>query len=166
VTALYWALCLVALQRLIELTYARNNTARMRQLGAVEADARGYPLYVLLHVAWLTSLAIFVPAATPPEWPLMGVFVLLQLGRIWVIVSLGPYWTTRIITLPSAPLVRTGPYRYFRHPNYLLVIVEIAVLPLAFGAVTIAAIFSALNLMLIARRVWIEDRVLAPRQGV
>jgi methyltransferase len=166
VTALYWTLCLVALQRLIELAHARNNTARMRRLGAVEADAQGYPLYVLLHVAWLTSLAIFVPAATPAEWPLIGVFVLLQLGRAWVIVSLGPYWTTRIITLPGAPLVRTGPYRYFRHPNYLLVIAEIAVLPLAFGAVAIAAIFSALNLLLIARRVWIEDRVLTPRQGV
>ncbi len=165
-TALYWTLTLVALQRCIELAHARNNTARMRRLGAIEADAGGYPIYVLLHAGWLTSLAAFVPAATPPEWPILGVFVLLQLGRIWVIVSLGPYWTTRIITLPDAPLVRTGPYRYFRHPNYLLVAAEIAVLPLAFGAVAIAATFSALNLMLIARRVRIEDRVLAPRRGV
>ena len=165
-TALYWTLTLVALQRCIELAHARNNTARMRRLGAIEADAGGYPIYVLLHAGWLTSLAAFVPAATPPEWPILGVFVLLQLGRIWVIVSLGPYWTTRIITLPGVPLVRTGPYRYFRHPNYLLVAAEIAVLPLAFGAVAIAATFSALNLMLIARRVRIEDRVLAPRRGV
>jgi methyltransferase len=97
---------------------------------------------------------------------LFGVFVLLQLGRVWVIASLGPYWTTRIITLPDAPLVLTGPYRYIRHPNYLVVTAEIAVLPLAFGAVAIAAVFSALNLMVIARRVWIEDRVLAPRRGV
>ena len=83
-----------------------------------------------------------------------------------MIASLGRYWTTRIITLPDAPLVRTGPYRYFRHPNYLLVVAEIAVLPLAFGAVAIAAIFSALNLMLIARRIRIEERVLAPRRAV
>ena len=151
---------------LIELAHARNNTARLRRLGAVEADAGGYPLYVLLHAGWLTSLAVFVPAATPPEWPLIGVFALLQLGRIWVIASLGRYWTTRIITLPDAPLVRTGPYRYFRHPNYLLVAAEIAVLPLAFGAAAIAAIFSALNLMLIARRIRIEERVLAPRRAV
>jgi methyltransferase len=154
------------LQRSVELGHARNNTARMRRLGAVEADAGGYPLYVLLHGAWLVSLAVFVPAATSPAWPLIGVFVLLQLGRIWVIASLGQYWTTRIITLPDAPLVRTGPYRYFRHPNYLLVVAEIAVLPLAFGAVAIAAIFSALNLMLIARRIRIEERVLAPRRAV
>ena len=165
-SALYWMLGLVALQRSIELGHARNNTARMRRLGAVEADAGGYPLYVLLHGAWLVSLAVFVPAATPPEWPLIGVFALLQLGRIWVIASLGRYWTTRIITLPDAPLVRTGPYRYFRHPNYLLVVAEIAVLPLAFGAAAIAAIFSALNVMLIARRIRIEERVLAPRRAV
>jgi methyltransferase len=166
VTALYWTLGLVALQRLVELARARRNTARLRRRGAVEADARGYPLFVLLHSGWLASLALFVPAATLPDWPLIGVFAMLQLGRIWVILSLGGYWTTRILTLPDAPLVRTGPFRYFRHPNYLLVVAEIAVLPLAFGAVAIAAIFSALNLMLIARRIRIEERVLAPRRGV
>jgi methyltransferase len=165
VTALYWILGLVALQRLIELAHARSNTAQLRRLGAVEADAGGYPLYVLLHAGWLASLLVFVPAATSPVWALIGVFVLLQLGRIWVIVSLGPYWTTRIVTLPGAPLVRTGPFRHLRHPNYLLVAAEIALLPLAFGAFAIAAIFSALNLMLIARRIRIEERVLAPRRG-
>jgi len=166
VTALYWTLGLVALQRVIELGHARSNTARLRRLGAVEADAGGYPLYVLLHAGWLASLAVFVPAATPPYWPLIGIFAMLQLGRIWVIMSLGRYWTTRIITLPDSPLVRTGPFRYLRHPNYLLVLAEIAVLPLAFGAVAIAAIFSTLNLLLIARRIRIEERVLAPRRGV
>jgi methyltransferase len=165
VTALHWTLGLVALQRLIELAHARSNTARLRRLGAVEADAGGYPLYVLLHGGWLASLAVFVPAATPPYWSLIGVFAVLQLGRIWVIVSLGRYWTTRIITLPDAPLVRAGPFQYLRHPNYLLVVAEIAVLPLAFGAVAIATAFSALNLVLIARRIRIEERVLAPRRG-
>lgn len=165
-TALYWTLGLVAVQRLAELVHAGRNAARLRRLGAVEADAKGYPLFVLLHAGWLASLAVFVPAATPPRWPLIGLFALLQLGRIWVIVGLGRYWTTRIITLTGAPLVRTGPYRYLRHPNYLLVIAEIAVLPLAFGAVAIAAIFSALNLALIARRIWIEERVLAPRRAL
>ena len=165
-TALYMTLGLVALQRLIELVHARGNTARLRRRGAVEVDAGAYPVYVVMHASWLTSLAVVVPAATPPHWSLIGVFALLQLGRIWVIMSLGGYWTTRIITLPDAPLVRTGPYRYIRHPNYLLVIAEIAVLPLAFDAVAIAAIFSALNLVLIARRVRIEERLLAPRRGV
>ena len=165
-TALYWILGLVAVQRLIELAYARSNTARLRRLGAVEADAGAYLLLVLVHGGWLMSLAIFVPAATPPNWLLIGLYALLQLGRIWVIVSLGGYWTTRIITLPGAPLVQTGPFRYLRHPNYLLVAAEIAILPLAFGAVAVAVTFSALNLALLARRIRIEERVLAPRRAV
>ena len=165
-TVLYWTLGLVAFQRLLELAHARSNTARLRRLGAVEADAGGYPLYVLLHAGWLISLALFVPAETQPDWLLIGLFALLQLGRIWVVVSLGRYWTTRIITLPDAPLMQTGPFRYLRHPNYLLVVVEIAILPLAFGAVAVAATFSALNLALLARRIRIEERVLAPRRAV
>jgi len=165
VTILHWTLGLVLLQRVIELVWARRNTARLRRLGGVEADAEGYPYLVLLHAGWLVSLALFLPAATPPIWPLLGLFALLQLGRLWVISSLGHYWTTRILTLPDAPLVQTGPFRWFRHPNYLLVIAEIAVLPLAFGAIAIAASFSAVNLMLIVRRVRIEESVLAARRG-
>ncbi|HYP36698.1 MAG TPA: isoprenylcysteine carboxylmethyltransferase family protein, partial [Stellaceae bacterium] len=122
--------------------------------------------FVLLHAGWLVSLALFVPAATPPLWPLLGFFALLQLGRLWVISSLGHYWTTRIVTLPGTPLVQTGPFRWFRHPNYLLVIAEIAVLPLAFWAVAIAVAFSAVNLMMIVRRIRIEESVLAPRRGL
>ena len=165
-TVLHWTLGLVLLQRVVELVWAHRNTARLRKLGGMEADAQGYPYFVLLHAGWLVSLALFVPAASPPAWPLLGLFALLQLGRLWVISSLGHYWTTRILTLPDAPLVHSGPFRWFRHPNYLLVIAEIAVLPLAFGAVAIAATFSALNLVLIARRVRIEDGVLASRRGL
>ncbi len=165
-TVLHWTLGLVLLQRIVELVWARRNTARLRELGGVETDAEGYRYFVLLHAGWLVSLAFFVPAATPPVWPLLGFFALLQLGRLWVISSLGHYWTTRIVTLPDAPLVQAGPFRWFRHPNYLLVIAEIAVLPLAFGAVPIAVSFSAVNLMLILRRIRIEESVLAPRRGL
>ena len=162
---LHGTLGLVLLQRMVELVWARGNTVRLRQLGGVEADAEGYPYFVLLHAGWLASLAVFVPTAARPVWPLLGIFALLQLGRLWVIWSLGRYWTTRIVTLPGAPLVRTGPFRWFRHPNYLLVIAEIAVLPLAFGAVVIAVSFSVVNFMLILRRIRIEDNVLAARRG-
>jgi methyltransferase len=166
VTVLRWTLGLVLLQRLIELVWARRNTIRLQRLGAVEADAEGYPFFVLLHAGWLVSLALFVPASATPVWPLLGVFALLQLGRLWVISSLGHYWTTRIVTLPGVPLVQTGPFRWLRHPNYLLVIAEIAVLPLAFGAVPIAVSFSAVSLILIVRRIRIEESVLAPRRGL
>ena len=165
-TPLYWTVALVAVQRLVELAYARRNTVRLRRLGAIEADAEGYPFFVLLHASWLASLVVFVPSAASPYWPLLGFFGLLQLGRIWVIASLGRYWTTRILSLPAAPLVQKGPFRYLRHPNYWLVAAEIPTLSLAFDARAIAAGFSALNLALIARRVRIEDRVLAPRRGL
>ena len=163
-TVLYWTLGLVLLQRVVELVFARRNTVQLRRLGAVEADAEGYPLFVLLHAGWLVNLALFVSASATPVWPLLGLFALLQLGRLWVISSLGRYWTTRIVTLPDAPLVQAGPFRWFRHPNYLLVIAEIAVLPLAFGAVPIAVSFSAVNLILIIRRIRIEESVLVPRR--
>jgi methyltransferase len=166
VTPLYGVLALVALQRLAELAWSSHNTARLRRLGAVEADAGGYPYLVALHALWLASLAIVVPAATAPSWPLLGLFALLQPARLWVIVSLGRYWTTRVMSPSGMPLVRAGPYRWVRHPNYLIVAAEIAILPLAFGAVGIAVAFSLLNLVLIARRVAIEDRALAPRRGL
>ncbi len=165
-TPLYWTLGLVALERLAELAWAARNTARLRRLGAVEADAGGYPYFVALHGAWLASLASMVPPATAPNWPLLGIFALLQPARLWVIFSLGRYWTTRILTVPGAELVKAGPYRWVRHPNYLIVTAEIALLPLAFGAIAIAVAFSAANLVLIVRRIAIEDRALASRRAL
>lgn len=165
-TTLHWTLAFVAAQRLVELLWARRNTARLIRLGAVEADAAGYPLFVALHALWLASLASLVPAATPPAWPLLGLFALLQPARLWVVASLGRWWTTRVMSLTHAPLVRAGPYRWLRHPNYLIVAAEIALLPLAFAAYGIAAAFSLANLALTLRRVAIEDRTLAPRRAL
>jgi methyltransferase len=163
---LHIVLGLVALQRLGELALAARNTRDLRAAGAIELDAGGYPLFVLLHAAWLLSLALLVPGSAAPSWPLLAVFAALQLGRVWVIASLGRYWTARLIVPANRPLVRSGPYRFLNHPNYLIVIAEIAVLPLAFGAAAIAAVFSAANLALLARRVAIEERALAPRRGI
>jgi methyltransferase len=164
VTWLYGTLLFVAVQRLGELVWAGRNTGRLRRQGAVEADAAGYPFLVLLHAGWLAAMALFVPAAAAPRWPLLALFGALQLFRLWVVVSLGRFWTTRILTLPGAPLVEKGPYRWLRHPNYLVVAAEIASLPLAFGAVAVAAAFSVLNLVLIGRRIGIEERLLMPRR--
>ena len=161
---LHIVLGLVALQRLGELAVAARNTRDLRSAGAIELDAGGYPLFVLLHAAWLLSRALLVPASAAPSWPLLAVFAALQLGRVWVIASLGRHWTTRLIVLPDRPLVSRGPYRFVNHPNYLIVIGEIAVLPLAFGAAMVAAVFSAANLALLARRVMIEERALMPRR--
>src|SRR5205085_12319424 len=135
--------------RLAELLFAAATARRLRTLGAIEADARGYSWIVTLHGAWLASLLLFVPANAAPSWALLALYAALQCGRIWVIASLGRRWTTRIIVLPGATLLRAGPYRWLKHPNYLVVAAEIAVLPLAFGALAIALVFSAVNLALL-----------------
>lgn len=153
----------VALQRLAEVWLAGANTRRLLARGGVEVGAGHYPLLVALHVAWLASMAVMLPHDARPDMGLLALFGLLQLLRLWVIASLGPYWTTRIITLPGAPLVRRGPYRYLRHPNYLVVMAEIAVLPLAFGAWKMALVFSLLNALLLAHRVRMENAVLRQR---
>ena len=162
-SAVHVIVLFVALQRLAEMALARRNTRRLLAQGGVEVGARHYPLFVLLHGAWLVSLFVFVPPGRAIDWWFLGAFLLLQLGRVWVIASLGRYWTTRVITVPGAPLVRSGPYRFVRHPNYLIVVGEIALLPLVFGAWQIAALFSIANLALLAHRIRVEDKALAAR---
>ena len=159
-TALYWILALVAVQRLAELVHAKRNTARLLARGGVESGKGHYPFIVVLHAAWLVSMALLIPSETPPYWSLIGVYVALQGARYWTIRSLGANWTTRIIRVPGEPLVKSGPYRYVRHPNYLVVAAEIAVLPLAFGAWEIAAVFFLLNAAVLTVRIRIEDAAL------
>ena len=165
-SVLWTVLLLVALQRLAELVYARRNTRRLLAEGASEVGAAHYPLLVALHALWLLALAVTVPVDATANWALLGAFLGLQALRVWILMSLGRYWTTRIITLPQAPLVRRGPYRFLRHPNYLVVAGEILILPLAFGAWEIALGFSLANALLLAHRIRLENAVLAPRRAV
>jgi methyltransferase len=165
VSVLYIVLGLVVLQRLAELLFAARNTRRLLARGGVEIGAYQYPFFILLHGAWLVSMALLIPPWRAPNWTLLAVYLLLQPLRVWAIASLGPYWTTRIITVPGEPLVRRGAYRFFRHPNYIVVCAEIAVLPLAFGAVEIAIVFSVLNASLLSWRIRIEERALLMRRG-
>ena len=162
---LWLVLGLVATQRLAELIHSRRNTRRLLAEGGHEVGAGHYPLIVGLHAAWLLALLLLVPSEAPVNWPLLALFLALQAARLWVLASLGRFWTTRIVILPGAPLVRRGPYRYLRHPNYLVVAAEIAVLPLVFGAWGIALVFSLLNLVLLIQRIRVEDAALAPRRA-
>jgi methyltransferase len=161
----YVILAFVAAQRLAELWLANRNTRALLAAGGEEHGAGHYPLFVLLHGGWLIAMAGAVSGDTLVHWPLIALFLLLQLGRLWVIRSLGRYWTTRVISVPDAPLVSRGPYRWLRHPNYLVVALEIPTLPLAFGFWWIAAVFGVLNLLLLGYRIRFEDRVLAVRRG-
>lgn len=163
---LYIVLGLVALQRLGELVWSRRNERRLKEAGAVEAGRGHYPLLVLLHAGWLAAMLVLIPPETVPDPRLLAAYLVVQGLRLWTMASLGRFWTTRILSLPGTPLVRRGPYRWIRHPNYLVVIAEVALLPLAFGAVGIALIFSAANLILLAIRIRAEDAALAPRRSL
>ena len=160
-TYLYWIVLAVGVQRLAELALSRRNERRLIALGGIESGAGHYPILVLLHTAWLVSMPLTLPADGAVDWRLIGLFAALQLGRYWAIASLGIHWTTRIIVIPGSALVLKGPYRFLRHPNYVIVAAEIAVLPLAFGAWTLTLGFSLLNGLVLAHRIRVENAALA-----
>ena len=149
----------VTLQRLFELWLSNRNTRRLLARGAEEHGRSHYPLLIALHVAWIATLWWLAPGR-PVNVPLFVVYVLLQLGRAWAIATLGEHWTTRIIILPGAALIRTGPYRFVPHPNYLVVTLEIAVLPLVFGLLDVALAFSAANAIILWVRIRAENTAL------
>lgn len=152
-------LALVTLERGAELWLANRNTRRLLAQGAREHAPGHYPLIVALHLLWLGSLWWLAPAQ-PIDAFWVALFVLIEIGRIWVLTTLGPRWTTRIIVLPQAPLVRRGPYRWINHPNYVVVMAEIAILPLVFALWRVALVFSILNAILLWVRIREENRAL------
>ncbi|WP_281824725.1 isoprenylcysteine carboxyl methyltransferase family protein [Jannaschia rubra] len=153
-------LLFIVLQRLAELALARRNTARLLARGAREVAAAHYPFMVAMHGAWVASLVIFGHDATiRPGW--LAVFALLQVLRVWIIATLGPRWTTRIIVVDE-PLVVRGPFRVVAHPNYALVVAEIAVAPLVLGLTWVALVFSALNAAMLWVRIGAENAALRP----
>jgi isoprenylcysteine carboxyl methyltransferase (ICMT) family protein YpbQ len=153
-------LALVTLQRLGELVLASRNTARLRARGAIEIGARHYPLLVLMHTAWLAALWVWGRDQSV-DLALLAAFILMQGLRLWVLATLGERWTTRIIILPGAPLVASGPYRYLSHPNYAVVAGEIALLPLALHLPWLALVFTILNAAVLRIRIRAEQRALS-----
>lgn len=155
---------LVTLQRLGELVLARRNTRRLLAGGAIEVAPGHYPAIIAVHAAWLLGLWVFGwNAAVHPVW--LALFCVLQLLRVWVIATLGPRWTTRIVVAPGRPLVADGPYRWLSHPNYVVVASEIAVLPLTFGLPWFALLFTALNAAILFVRIRAENQALGEAAG-
>jgi len=152
-------LLLVTAQRLGELVLARHNTTRLLAKGAIEIGRRHYPLVVALHAAWLTALWIWGRDQDINVPALIG-FAVMQGLRLWVLATLGERWTTRIIVLPGAPLVAAGPYKYLAHPNYAVVVGEIALLPLALHLPWLALLFTILNAAVLFIRIRVEARAL------
>lgn len=152
-------LTFVTAQRLFELVIARRNTLALFARGAREIAPDHYPYMVALHTGWLVGLWMLA-AGQPIQFFWFCVFMLLQVLRLWVLATLRERWTTRIIILPGAPLVEGGPYRFFKHPNYMIVTGEIAALPLAFGMPFYALVFSLLNAAILTVRIRAENAAL------
>ncbi|MGB7976892.1 MAG: isoprenylcysteine carboxylmethyltransferase family protein [Roseiarcus sp.] len=159
-TAATLLLGLVTAERIAELYLARRNTAALMAKGAREFAPGHYPAIVLMHALWLACLWIFgATRVIDPAW--LAVFLSLQVLRVWTLMTLGPRWTTRIIVLPGSALVSNGPYRIVSHPNYVVVVGEIAALPLCLGLPWIALVFSAANAILLFIRIRAEDEALS-----
>lgn len=160
----YAFICFIVLQRLIELGIAKSNERQLKNSGAIEFGAKHYPWMVLLHTGFFSILILEVGALNrdlSSLWILwITLFALTQLGRIWVIHSLGKYWNTKIIVLPNANVIAKGPYKYVRHPNYVIVATEILVISLLFNAFYTAIIFSLLNAWMMRVRIPIEEQAL------
>ena len=149
----------VTLQRLSELPVAQANSRRLLAAGALEVAPGHYPLIVAVHALWLAALWLQA-LGRPIHLGFLALFVVLQGLRVWTLRTLGARWTTRIIVVPGEQLVASGPYKYVSHPNYLVVIGEIAVLPLVFGLWPTAVLFSVLNAIVLVIRVRAEGRAL------
>ena len=167
--ALVVVVALVGLQRLLELRHSRRNERKLRARGAVERGRGHYPAMVAVHASWLLCTLVegLLRGPEPPAWwPLpLAVFLLVQPLRYWAISSLGENWNVRILVVPGGKLVKSGPYRLFPHPNYVVVAAEVLTLPLIFGAWTTALVFSILNTAFFYVRIRAEDRALRELAG-
>lgn len=156
---------LIILQRVAELLYSRRNIARLKAAGAIVVEEPGYIVLIAVHTAWALALIFAIPADAPVDPVFLVLYGVILAGRVWVMASLGWFWCTRIVTLPGAPLVRKGPYRFIRHPNYVVVAAEVAVAPLIFDAWGIALIFSVLNAAVLWLRIRAEEAALSDRRS-
>lgn len=155
---------IVVMQRLVELFVANRNEKWIRSKGAIEIGASHYKWMVLMHMAFFVSLLIEVLVFDRPLSPVWGillaVFLLMQVLRVWCLSSLGKFWNTKILILPGADVQKKGPYRWIRHPNYVIVTTELIVLPILFSAYFTAGLFLILNIWMLSVRIPAEERAL------
>ena len=156
----------VAVQRLWELGVSRRHLEALKARGGVEVGASHYPWMVALHTAFLFSCVSEVWLLDRPWRPLVATAAMLVLVaatalRWWTLATLGDRWTTRVLAVPGEELVTSGPYRWLRHPNYLVVVMEIAAIPLVHFAWLTAGVFSIANLVLLKERIRVEDGALS-----
>jgi methyltransferase len=158
---------LLGLERIAELLLSLRNARKARAAGALEAGRGHYPVMVAFHTLFLFSCAaevLLVPRSFPGAlgWAALATALLAQALRYWAVASLGVRWNTRVLVWPGVPPVTSGPYRFLRHPNYLAVVLEMAAVPLVYGAWVTALVFSVGNLLLLRVRIRSEEAALGP----
>ena len=157
-------LAFVTLQRFVEFIWDWQNTQRLRAAGGIEFGGLHYPAMILVHAGWLAGL--WMLGYNRPVIPAYLIaFLLLQIGRYWVLATLGRRWTTRVIVLPGAPLIESGPYRLMRHPNYVIVAGALALVPLALDLPIYALVFLVLYAGAAYLRIQVENSALAWAPG-
>lgn len=170
-TWLLWAIvAFVALQRAAEVALNRRNQRRLIEQGARLVEEDVYPWLVAIHAAWFLGLlleGLWAPWAGTwaGTWPLLGLYLLAEILRGWTMVTLGERWTTRVIVLPGAEVIREGPFRWMDHPIYRAVTIELVALPLAFSLPATAVLVGVANALALRRRIRIEEQSLAEGQA-
>ncbi|WP_158990318.1 isoprenylcysteine carboxyl methyltransferase family protein [Mucilaginibacter sp. L196] len=153
----------VIIQRLSELYIARSNEKWLRSQGAVEYGKEHYPFIVALHTLFIISIIVeyTLRGNTPIDFVFLILFALLLLFKFWALSSLGRYWNTKIFRVPGAGPVKKGPYKLFKHPNYFIVVCEIAIIPMVFHLYYTAIVFTVLNAIMLTVRISVENKVWA-----
>lgn len=150
-------------QRLTELAISKRNEKWLLAQGAIEYGREHYPFIVALHSLFIVSLIAeyYLTGGQSISYICLALFILLLIFKYWVLSSLGTYWNTRIYRVPGAIAVKKGPYKLFKHPNYVDVVCEIAIIPLVFHLYYTAIIFSVLNAVMLSVRIKVENKVWA-----
>ena len=153
----------VITQRLSELYIARGNEKWLRSQGAVEYGKEHYPFIVALHTLFIISMIVeyIIRGSSPIGFVFLVLFILLLLFKFWALSSLGKYWNTKIFRVPGTGPVKKGPYKLFKHPNYFIVVCEIAIIPMVFHLYYTAIIFTVLNAIMLTVRIRVENKVWA-----
>src|SRR5580704_9403094 len=151
------------MQRLSELYISRKNEKWLLQQGAIEYGQSHYPFMIALHTLFIFSLITeFILSGRPPiNWLLLAVYLFVLAFKFWALSSLGKYWNTKIYRIPGVYPVKRGPYKFLKHPNYMEVVCEIAIIPLVFHLYYTAILFTMLNAIMLTVRIGVENKVWA-----
>jgi len=149
------------LQRLSELFIAHRNEKWLLSQGAVQYGQEHYPFMIALHTLFIVSIITeYILCGQPSiSWIFLVLFLLVLSFKFWALSSLGKYWNTKIYRIPGVYPIKKGPYKFLKHPNYMEVVCEIAIIPLVFHLYYTTILFTVLNAAMLAVRIKVENKV-------